>query len=41
MNFYEKVDIENNIVKYVLKAKYNDELTDEETMEIETRINGK
>mgnify|MGYP001032291874 FL=1 len=36
MNFYEKVDIENNIVKYVLKAKYNDELTDEETMEIET-----
>lgn len=36
MNFYEKIDIENNIVKYVLKAKYNEELTDEETMEIET-----
>lgn len=35
MNFYEKIDIENNIVKYVLKAKYNDELTDDESMEIE------
>ena len=36
MKFYEKIDIEHNIVKYVLKAKYNDELTDEEIMEIET-----
>lgn len=36
MNFSEKIDIENNIVKYVIKARYNEELTDEEIMEIET-----
>lgn len=36
MNFSEKIDIENNIVKYAIKAKYNEELTDEEAMEIET-----
>ena len=36
MNFYEKIDIENNIVKYVIRAKYNEELTDDETMEIES-----
>ena len=36
MNFSEKIDIENNIVKYSIKAKYNEELTDEEAMEIET-----
>jgi len=36
MNFYEKTDIENNVVKYILKAKYNEELTDEESMEIES-----
>ena len=36
MNFSEKIDIENNIVKYVIKAKYNEELTDEEIMEVET-----
>lgn len=38
MNFYEKINIEENIVKYTLKAKYNDEenLTDDEAMEIET-----
>jgi len=36
MNFYEKIDIENSIVKYCLQAKYNKELTDEESMEIET-----
>ena len=36
MNFYEKTDIDNNIARYVLKAKYNEEPTDEELMEIET-----
>ncbi|MCI8717939.1 MAG: hypothetical protein HFH64_07245 [Lachnospiraceae bacterium] len=36
MNFNEKIDIENNIVKYTITAKYNEELTDEEMMEIET-----
>ncbi len=36
MNFSEKIDIENNIVKYAIKAKYNEELTDEEIMEVET-----
>lgn len=36
MNFYEKINIKNNIVKYILMAKYNEELTDEESMEIET-----
>lgn len=36
MNFNEKIDIENNIVKYAITAKYNEELTDEEMMEIET-----
>jgi hypothetical protein len=36
MNFSEKIDIENNIVKYAIKAKYNEELTDDEIMEIET-----
>lgn len=35
MNFYEKTDIDNNIARYVLKAKYNEEPTDEELMEIE------
>ena len=32
MNFYEKTDIDNNIARYVLKAKYNEEPTDEELM---------
>jgi hypothetical protein len=36
MKFNEKIDAENNIVKYCLKASYNDTLTDEETLEIET-----
>ena len=36
MNFSEKIDIENNIVKYAIKAKYNEELTDEEIMQVET-----
>lgn len=36
MNFSEKIDIDNNVVKYILKAKYNEEPTDEELMEIET-----
>ncbi len=36
MKFSEKIDIDNNVVKYLLKAKYNDEPTDEELMEIET-----
>ncbi|MDE7309938.1 MAG: hypothetical protein K2N61_15010 [Lachnospiraceae bacterium] len=36
MNFNEKIDIENNIVKYAITAKYNEELTDEEMMEVET-----
>ncbi len=35
MNLYEKTDIDNNIARYVLKAKYNEEPTDEELMEIE------
>jgi len=36
MNFIERINIENGIVKYNLKAKYNEELTDDEAMEIET-----
>lgn len=36
MTFNEKIDIENNIVRYSLQAKYNENLTDDETMEIET-----
>lgn len=36
MTFNEKIDIQDNIVKYCLQAKYNEELTDDETMEIET-----
>lgn len=36
MNFYEKIDIENNIVKYEIRAKYNEELTDDESIEIES-----
>ena len=36
MNFYEKIDMNDNVVKYILKAKYNEELTDEETLEIES-----
>lgn len=36
MNFYEKTDIDNNIVRYLLQAKCNEELTDEESMETET-----
>ena len=36
MTFNEKIDIKDNIVKYCLQAKYNEELTDDETMEIET-----
>lgn len=36
MTFNEKINIENNIVKYSLQAKYNEELTDDEIMEIET-----
>lgn len=36
MTFNEKIDIQDNIVKYYLQAKYNEELTDDETMEIET-----
>lgn len=27
MNFSEKIDIENNIVKYAIKAKYNEEFS--------------
>ena len=30
MNFYEKIDMNENVVKYILRAKYNEELTDEE-----------
>ena len=36
MNLKEKITIENNIVKYEIKAQYNDELTSEEELEIET-----
>ncbi|MFG6378244.1 MAG: hypothetical protein K1W19_08015 [Lachnospiraceae bacterium] len=36
MNFNEKINIENNIVKYAITTKYNEELTDEEMMEVET-----
>lgn len=36
MNFYEKIDMNENVVKYILRAKYNEELTDEETLEIES-----
>lgn len=36
MKLNEKIETENNIVKYSLKAAYNDELTDEESLEIET-----
>lgn len=36
MTFNEKIDIENNIVRYSLKAKYNEDLTDDEVIEIET-----
>lgn len=36
MNFYEKIDMNENVVKYILKAKYNEELTDEESLEIES-----
>lgn len=36
MKFNEKIDTEQNIVKYSLTAAYNEELTDEESMEIET-----
>lgn len=36
MNLYEKIDINENIVKYLIKAKYNEVLTDAEELEIET-----
>lgn len=36
MNFKEKITIENDIVKYEIKALYNEELTDDEELEIET-----
>ena len=36
MNLKEKITIANNIVKYEIKAQYNDELTSEEELEIET-----
>lgn len=36
MKFNEKIDTENNIVKYYLKASYNDVMTDEEYLEVET-----
>lgn len=36
MKFTEKIDTEQNIVKYSLTAAYNEDLTDEESMEIET-----
>lgn len=36
MNLYEKIDINENIVKYLIKAKYNGVLTDAEELEIET-----
>lgn len=36
MKFNEKINTEHNIVKYSLTAAYNEELTDDESMEIET-----
>lgn len=36
MTFKEKITIEGNIVKYSLKAVYNEDLTDDEIMEIES-----
>lgn len=36
MNLKEKITIENNIVKYQIKAQYNEELTADEELEIET-----
>ena len=36
MKFNEKIDTEHGVVKYSLKAVYNDTLTDDEAMEIET-----
>lgn len=36
MNFKEKITIENDIVKYEIKAQYNEDLTDDEELEIET-----
>lgn len=36
MKFNEKINTEHNVVKYSLTASYNEELTDEESMEIET-----
>ena len=36
MKFNEKIDTEHNVIKYSLTAFYNDELTDDESMEIET-----
>ena len=35
MTFQEKTDINNNVVQYILRAKYNEKQTDEEKMEIE------
>lgn len=36
MKFEEKINIENNVVKYSLKASYNDVMTDDEYLEVET-----
>ena len=36
MKFNEKINTEHNIVKYSLTTAYNEELTDDESMEIET-----
>ncbi|MBD5144017.1 MAG: hypothetical protein HDT22_10495 [Ruminococcus sp.] len=36
MKFNEKINTEHNIVKYSLTTDYNEELTDDESMEIET-----
>ena len=36
MNLKEKITIENDIVKYEIKAQYNEELTGDEELEIET-----
>lgn len=36
MKFNEKINTEHNVVKYSLTAAYNEELTDDEMMEIET-----
>lgn len=36
MKFNEKIDTENNIVKYHLEASYNDVMTDDEYLEVET-----